>query len=305
MRHGRVIEVGPRDGLQNEAAFVPTAIKLEFIQALASAGLAEIEVSSFVSPSRVPQLADASQLWPLLPFGPRYSALVPNLRGLESALAVGVERIAIFASASEAFAQKNLNRSIDDSLREYRDVVNRFREIHSNGFVRGYVSMVFECPYQGPIDQDSVTRVIDSLWELGVNEISLGDTVGRAVPCEVTRLGTHLLARNPAQGIGALVWHFHDTWGTAIANVQAAIDLGFLTFDASAGGLGGCPFAPGAGGNLATEDLVYLLERQGISTGVDLNLLSRASLQVFQSLGRPPLAKAQRAKLAQDRQVLA
>lgn len=291
----RIIEVGPRDGLQNEAIAIPTDAKVEFIRNLADAGLREIEATSFVSPKWVPQLGDAAELWPQLPAGPSYSALVPNLRGLDRALELGVDRIAVFTAASDAFTLKNINMSVDDSLKTFAEVAGRFRERFPDGRIRGYVSTVFECPYAGKVDSAKVVDVASKLFRIGVDEVSLGDTIGVAAPKEVARLGKLILGDF---GPTRIAWHFHDTRGTAIANVQTALDLGFKAFDSSAAGLGGCPYAPGAGGNLATEDLAYLLEREGMPTGLDLGRLARASKPILQALTRKPTAKAQLAELA-------
>lgn len=293
----RIIEVGPRDGLQNEPTPIPTEEKATFVARLAAAGLREIEATSFVSPKWVPQLGDAAELWPLLPSGPFYSALVPNAKGLERALACGVGRIAIFTAASDAFTMKNINMTVEDSLAVFADVVQAFRAATPGGWVRGYVSTAFECPYAGRIEPSSTIRVAERLLALGVDDISIGDTIGVAVPAEVRTLTTRLLDAIPRD---RLAYHFHDTRGTAIANVAAALEMGIEAFDSSAGGLGGCPYAPGAGGNLATEDLVYFLERSGVSTSVDLDRLARSSLVVLARLGRPPSAKAQLAALASD-----
>jgi hydroxymethylglutaryl-CoA lyase len=290
----RIVEVGPRDGLQNESTPIPTSTKRAFIQAIAEAGLKEIEATSFVSPKWVPQLADASDLWPQLPPGPEYSALVPNLRGLESALKVGVPRIAVFTAASEAFVKSNINMTIAESLAGFRAVIQTFRQDQPGRFVRAYVSTIVECPYQGRILPEQVAKVCDQLVALDVNEISLGETLGVAIPSEI-RAVSQAISHIPKDRI---VWHFHDTRGTAIANVQETLNLGYRAFDSSAAGLGGCPYAKGAGGNLATEDLVYFLEREGFKTGIDLERLARASLPVLEALGRAPQAKAQRAVLA-------
>jgi hydroxymethylglutaryl-CoA lyase len=293
----RIVEVGPRDGLQNEAVPVPTAVKLRFIGALGAAGLQEIEATSFVSPKWVPQLADADVLWPQLTPGPKYSALVPNLKGLERAIVAGVDRIALFTAASESFTQKNINMSIDQSLEAFQDVVAAFRESRSSAWVRGYVSTAFECPYEGRIAPAAVVRVVERLRDIGVDEISLGDTIGSASPQEVKTLGG--VVKNAFE-MSAIAFHFHDTRGTAIANVYAALEGGFEIFDASAAGLGGCPYAPGAGGNLATEDLVYLLQREDLETSIDLEALARSSLEVLETLGRPVEAKAQLAVLSRS-----
>jgi hydroxymethylglutaryl-CoA lyase len=303
-----IVEVGPRDGLQNEKTPIPTDVKLRFIADLATAGLQEIEATSFVSPKWVPQLGDAAELWPQLPPGPLFSALVPNAKGLERAMEVGVVRIAVFTAASDAFTQKNINMTIEQSLEIYRDMFTLFRGVGvppaitqaagtpTSGWIRAYVSTAFECPYAGKIEPAKVAEVTNHLFELGADEVSLGDTIGVAVPKEVRALAREL----GSAAKGRIAWHFHDTNGTAIANVSAALEEGFTRFDASAGGLGGCPYAPGAGGNLATEDLVYFLERSGIPTGVDLDRLSRSTQEVLAVLGRVPSAKAALAALARE-----
>jgi hydroxymethylglutaryl-CoA lyase len=291
----RIVEVGPRDGLQNERIPIPTDAKLEFIQALVDSGLREIEATSFVSPTWVPQLADAAELWPRLPAGGTYSALVPNQKGLARAMEVGVERIALFTAASDAFTQKNINMSVEQSLEIFGEVVAEFKA--PGRYIRGYVSTAFECPYAGRIEPERVLEVSRRLLEVGADEISIGDTIGAASPREVRGLTKLLLQEIAAESIAM---HFHDTYGTAIANVDAALELGIAVFDASAAGLGGCPYAPGAAGNLATDDLVYFLERQGISTGINRAELARASLPILAALGRSPLAKAQQAQLAAD-----
>ncbi|MCB8932145.1 MAG: hydroxymethylglutaryl-CoA lyase [Fimbriimonadaceae bacterium] len=291
----RILEVGPRDGLQNEATPIPTPVKRRFIERLAASGLQEIEATSFVSPKWVPQLADAADLWPQLPNGPRCSALVPNAKGLERALACGVRAIAVFTAASEAFTERNINTTIAGSLDAFRELVPKFRQAVPDGWVRGYVSTAFECPYAGRVEPGATVRVARALLDLGCDEVSLGDTIGVAVPAEVRVLTQAVSAEI---GIDKIAYHFHDTRGTAVANVAEALESGVRAFDASAGGLGGCPYAPGAGGNLATEDLVYFLERSGIATGVDLQLLAQASLEVLDTLGRSPAAKAQQAALA-------
>lgn len=294
----RIIEVGPRDGLQNEAIAISTDLKLAFIRNLLAAGLVEIEATSFVSPKWVPQLGDAAELWPQLPKDDSalFSALVPNLKGLERAIEVGVRRIAVFTAASDAFTKKNINMSVDESLEIFQKVVEEFRSTIGNGWVRGYVSTAFECPYAGRIEPKQVVRVCQRLLDMGVDELSIGDTIGVAAPKEVEVLTKGLADIAP---ISAIAYHFHDTRGTAIANVASALELGVEAFDSSAAGLGGCPYAPGAGGNLATEDLVYFLERSGVPTGVNLGLLAQASNPILQVLGRRPAAKAQLAALAQ------
>ncbi len=285
----RIVEVSPRDGLQNESVVVPTAMKADFIKRLLGAGLREIEVSSFVSPKWVPQLGDIEELWPLLPVGGTYSALVPNEKGMERAVALGVERIAVFTAASDAFTQKNINMTVEQSI----EVFKRIRASHK-GFMRGYVSTIFECPYAGLVDPTRVREVINQLFEIGVDEVSLGDTTGVGVPAEVRKLVSELNGLPKDK----VVWHFHDTRGTAIANIATALDLGYTSFDSSAAGLGGCPYAKGAGGNLATEDLVYFAHRSGLTTGCDLPTLAQASLPILEILGKAPTAKAQLAALA-------
>lgn len=294
----RIVEVGPRDGLQNEGVLLPTEVKARFVSALAACGLREIEATSFVSPRWVPQLGDAAELWPLLVPGPLYSALVPNAKGLERALASGVRRIAVFTAASDAFTQRNINMSVDESLVVFCEVVEAFRSAVPDGWVRGYVSTAFECPYAGRVEPSATVRVAARLADMGVDEISIGDTIGVAAPLEVRTLTHALVSEIPLVKLG---YHFHDTRGTAVANVAEALELGITTFDASAGGLGGCPYAPGAGGNLSTEDLVYFLERSGVPTGLDPLALAQASLEVLECLARTPESKAQRAALAVSR----
>ena len=284
-RHVRIYEVGPRDGLQNEGAPIPTEAKLRFIDLLADAGLREIETTSFVAPRAVPQLADADDLMSRLERRPgvRYPVLVPNERGLARAEAAGVDAVCVFTAASEAFTKANINMTIAESIDAFRPVVARARE--RGWWSRGYVSTAFGCPYQGEVGEAAVVGVARQLVELGVEEISIGDTIGVAVPGDVRRVVRALLSA----GIGAdrLAMHFHDTRGTALANVAAALDLGIRCLDASTGGTGGCPYAPGAAGNLATEDLVSLLDREGLSHGVDLDALLVSAEHVSQTLGRP------------------
>jgi hydroxymethylglutaryl-CoA lyase len=279
----RVVEVGPRDGLQNESQIVPTGKKTEFIKLLVAAGLKDIEVASFVHPKWVPQLADAQELIRSLEPQPevRYSALVPNMKGLERAIESGIRRIAVFTAASETFNRKNINMGIQESIDVFKPVVQR--ALAEDMSVRGYVSTCFVCPYEGVITKEKVAEVAAALFDLGVDEVSIGDTVGAATPQDVEDTGGHLLKQFPSR---RLAMHFHDTYGMAIANVYQSLQLGFTTFDSSAGGLGGCPYAPGASGNIATEDLVYLLDRLGINTGVSLKLLRRASTFIGQELQR-------------------
>ncbi|MFF2808530.1 hydroxymethylglutaryl-CoA lyase [Streptomyces sp. NPDC058000] len=289
----RIHEVGPRDGLQNEQAVVPTEVKAEFIRRLAAAGLPLIEATSFVHPKWVPQLADAEALFPMLDgLDPRrLPVLVPNERGLARALALGARRIAVFASATESFAKANLNRTVDEALAMFEPVVRRARDekIH----VRGYLSMCFGDPWEGPVPIAQVVRVCRALLDLGCDELSLGDTIGVATPGHVQ----HLLAALNEAGVptSRLGVHFHDTYGQALANTFAALQHGVTTVDASAGGLGGCPYAKSATGNLATEDLVWMLHGLGIETGVDLGRLTEASVWLAGVLGRPSPSRTVRA----------
>ena len=291
----RITEVGPRDGLQNEKIPISTDVKVDFINRLVNAGLRDIEATSFVSPKWVPQMADADALWPQLPIGAKFSALVPNVRGLERAMSVGVQRIALFTAASELFTRHNINMSIDESVAVGLEVIQAFRSTVPVGQVRGYVSTIFECPYAGRIQIAEVLSVVAKLFDAGVDEVSLGDTIGVGSTRETSDLGTRVLGEF---GTDRIVWHFHDTNGGAIANIAEAMELGFNAFDSSAAGLGGCPYAPGAAGNVATEDLVYFCERNGVDTGVNLEVLAQASLPVLAALGRSPLAKAQVAALS-------
>ncbi|MBL8087225.1 MAG: hydroxymethylglutaryl-CoA lyase [Chthonomonas sp.] len=282
----RIIEVGPRDGLQNEATPISTELKLTFIRGLRDAGLTEIEATSFVSPKWVPQLGDAEVLWPQLPPGGKYSALIPNARGLQRALELGVDRIAVFTAASDAFTQKNINMTVAESLAVFADVIQEFRAAIPGGWVRGYVSTAFECPFAGRIAPSAVVDVSEKLMAMGVDEISIGDTIGVAAPAEVRALNDALL---PSIPFDRVAYHFHNTRGTAIANVAQALEMGVRAFDSSAAGLGGCPYAPGASGNVSTEDLVYFLERSGFPTGVDLEKLRQASQPVLAALASSPL----------------
>ncbi len=288
-RDVRVYEVGPRDGLQNEATPIPTVAKLRFIELLADAGLREIEATSFVSPKAISQLADADALMAGLDRRPgvRYPVLVPNARGLERAEASGVDAVCVFTAASEAFTRANINMTIAESIDAFRPVMTRARE--RGWWTRGYVSTAFGCPYQGAVGEAAVVGVALQLMELGVEELSVGDTIGVGGPADVRRVvGALLEAGIPP---GSLAMHFHDTRGTALANVTAALDLGIRCFDASTGGTGGCPYAPGAAGNLATEDLAYLLDREGLDHGIDLDALLVAARHVSDTLGRPLTTK--------------
>ncbi|GLF93579.1 hydroxymethylglutaryl-CoA lyase [Streptomyces yaizuensis] len=294
----RIHEVGPRDGLQNEKAVVPTEVKAEFVHRLAAAGLTTIEATSLVRPEWVPQLADAEQLYPLLGdlTGVELPVLVPNARGLERALALGVRRIAVFGSATESFARRNLNRTVDESLAMFAPVIER--ALAEGVTVRGYLSMCFGDPWEGPVPAERVVSVARQLYELGCAELSLGDTIGVATPGQVRALLTDL--RTAGVPVSALAVHFHDTYGQALANTLAALEHGVTTVDASAGGLGGCPYARSATGNLATEDLVWMLQGLGIETGVDLGRLAGTSVWLAGHLGRPSPSRIVRALTSED-----
>ncbi len=272
-----IVEVGPRDGLQNESALIPTADKVAFIDRLSKSGLREIEVSAFVSPKWIPQLSDASEVFASISRQPnvRYSALVPNLAGLDRALAAGVTEVAIFAAASETFSRKNTNRGIEESFVTYKEVTDA--AIAAGLRVRGYLSTAFGCPFEGQVPVDTVIGLTSRLLDLGVYEVAVSDTIGTAHPGQVRVLLSQLLMPLPSTRIAL---HFHDTRGMALANVVTALDFGIATFDASAGGLGGCPYAPGSSGNLATEDLVYMLDGMAIETGVKIDRVSDAARAV-------------------------
>jgi hydroxymethylglutaryl-CoA lyase len=288
----RIHEVGARDGLQNEKNVVPTEVKAEFIHRLAGAGLDTVEATSFVHPTWVPQLADAEQLMPLIgDVAARLPVLVPNERGLERALALGVREIAVFGSATESFAQANLNRTVDASLAMFEPVVAKARQ--AGATVRGYLSMCFGDPWEGPVPLPQVVGVARRLFDLGCTELSLGDTIGVATPGHVGALLTAL--GEAGLGPQVLAVHFHDTYGQALANTLAALRHGVTTVDASAGGLGGCPYARSATGNLATEDLVWMLNGLGIDTGVDLARLTATSVWMAGHLGRPSPSRTVRA----------
>ncbi|MET9935642.1 MULTISPECIES: hydroxymethylglutaryl-CoA lyase [unclassified Streptomyces] len=288
----RIHEVGARDGLQNEKTAVPTEVKAEFVRRLAAAGLGTVEATSFVRPEWVPQLADAEDLFPLVRDLPvRLPVLVPNERGLDRALALGAREIAVFASATESFAKANLNRTVDESLALFAPTV--VRAVEAGLKVRGYLSMCFGDPWEGPVPVEQVVRVAKALADMGCDELSLGDTIGVATPGHVEALLTGL---NEA-GIptSRLAVHFHDTYGQALSNTLAALRHGVTTVDASAGGLGGCPYAKSATGNLATEDLVWMLDGLGIETGVDLAALTATSAWMAEQLGRPSPSRTVRA----------
>lgn len=289
-----IYEVGLRDGLQNEAAFVPTEEKLGLVTMLADAGLKRIELTSFVSPRWIPQLADHATVAAQAERRPGviYSALVPNRRGLEGARAAGLPEIAIFLSASETHTKKNINKTIDEALNEFAEVASL--AIASGLRVRGYLSTVFGCPYEGSVDPGHVHEIVRRLREMGIYEVSLGDTIGVANPRQVREMIRRLETDTP---LSALALHLHDTRGTALANVLAGLDLGVRTFDSAFGGLGGCPYAPGASGNLSTEDLVSMLDGMGFETGVELDRLILASVRVGDLIGRTLPSKVLQAEL--------
>ncbi|MQY32314.1 Hydroxymethylglutaryl-CoA lyase YngG [Streptomyces sp. RB17] len=293
----RIHEVGARDGLQNEKRTVPTEIKAEFIRRLAGAGLTTIEATSFVHPKWVPRLADAEQLFPLVKdLDVALPVLVPNQRGLDRALALGAGRVAVFASATESFAKANLNRTLDESLAVFEPVVRQAKDrgVH----VRGYVSMCFGDPWEGAVPLHQVARVCTALRDMGCDELSLGDTIGVATPGHVLELLSLLNEKGvPTNVVGV---HFHDTYGQALANTLAALQHGVTTVDASAGGLGGCPYAKSATGNLATEDLVWMLHGLGIETGVDLGRLTATSVWMAAHLDRPSPSRTVRALSHKD-----
>jgi len=279
----RVVEVGGRDGLQNEAHVLPTDAKIDFLERLGAAGLQTIEVGSFVRPDRIPQLTDTAEVFKRLTKRPgvRYVALVPNEKGLERALETGVRDIAIFTAASDTFNRKNINMSVEESIAAQRPVVERAKR--EGLWVRGYVSTCFGCPYEGKVAPERVRDVCATLQDMGVDEISLGDTIGVATPRQVESVVALLLERVP---VGMLALHLHDTRGTALANVLAGLGTGISIYDSSAGGLGGCPYAPGASGNLSTEDLLYMLDGMGIETGVAIDKVVQASRYISTALGR-------------------
>ncbi len=282
--HVRLVEVGPRDGLQNEAQPISVADKVQLVDALSAAGLSYIEVGSFVSPKWVPQMAGSAEVFAQIQRKPgvTYGALAPNLRGFEDALAAGVKEVAVFAAASEAFSQRNINCSISESLERFAPIMAAARQ-HGIS-VRGYVSCVLGCPYEGEIAPEQVAAVARELYAMGCYEVSLGDTIGTGTAGSTRRLFDVVGAQVPRD---KLAGHFHDTYGQAVANIYASLLEGISVFDSSIAGLGGCPYAKGASGNVATEDVVYLLNGLGIDTGIHLQALIAAGLQISQVLGRP------------------
>jgi hydroxymethylglutaryl-CoA lyase len=290
-----IVEVGPRDGLQNEQVRIETADKIAFIDRLSAARLPVIEAGAFVSPKWVPQMADADAVFAgIAPrAGTRYPALIPNLAGLERARAAGVQDVAVFAAASETFSRRNINLGIDESLTLYRDVCARARDLGMR--IRGYVSTAFGCPFEGDVPPTRVAEVASALDAMGAAEIAISDTIGIAHPGQVPIVVSAVASRVPRD---RLALHFHDTRGMAAANVLVALDLGIATFDASAGGLGGCPYAPGATGNVATEDLIYMLHGLGVDTGVDLAAVVEASRFIESRLDHPLPSRYYRAATA-------
>jgi hydroxymethylglutaryl-CoA lyase len=289
----QIYEVGPRDGLQNESHAVPAPAKIRYIELLAEAGLKKIEAASFVRAGVIPQLADAAEVYAALDKtrGADFIALTPNRKGLEAGLAVGLMEAAIFTAASESFTKKNINATIDESFARFQEIMPL--AVERKLPVRGYVSTVVECPYEGPIAPAAVRDIVARLFDLGVYQVSLGETIGVAAPDDISRLLDVLVKDFPTD---RLAGHYHDTRGTALANVFRSLDYGLRIFDASSGGLGGCPYAPGAAGNLATEDLVYALGRSGYDTGVNLTALARATEFITAQLGRDAVSRVYQAE---------
>ncbi|MEO5951799.1 MAG: hydroxymethylglutaryl-CoA lyase [Chloroflexia bacterium] len=294
-KHVTIYEVGPRDGLQNEKSLVSVDAKIRYIDMLSEAGFEAIEATSFVSPTAIPQLADATEVMSGITRKPnvRYPVLVPNERGMLRAIESGVTEVAVFTAASESFTHANINKTIQQSLDSFAPVIALARE--HGIIVRGYVSTALGCPYEGHVPESKVAEVAISLIELGVGEISIGDTIGIGTPGDVERVFGKLLQTIPANRLAA---HFHDTRGTALANVMTVLQMGITTVDSSSGGLGGCPYAPGAAGNLATEDLVFMLDGMGVHTGVNLQKVIEASILILDHLDRSPASKFVQAYLA-------
>ena len=297
----RLVEVGPRDGLQNEAQIVPAAIKIELIERLVEAGLPAIEVTSFVSAKWVPQMADNAEVLRAVLSSSRrrpevsYPVLTPNLKGFDAAIEAGAQEVAIFGAASETFSQKNINCGIAESLKRFAAVVDAASALDVR--VRGYVSCVVACPYEGPVDPQKAAWVARQLVDMGCYEVSLGDTIGAGTPASVKRM---IEACATVVPIERLAGHYHDTYGMAIANIYASLQLGMAVFDSSIAGLGGCPYAPGASGNVATEDVVYLLDGLAIESGIAIDGLLAAGGFIASHLGRPPTSKVARALLARQ-----
>ena len=294
-RKVRIVDVGPRDGLQNEARRVPTEVKIDLIHRLADAGLSAIEAAAFVSPKWVPQMSDSAQVMTGLRRKPgvAYPVLVPNLQGFEAACAAGAEEVAVFGAASETFSRRNINCSIAQSLERFAPVVKAARERKVR--VRGYISCAAGCPYEGDVKPQAVAALANELYEMGCYEISLGDTIGVGTPRRIRTMIEAVAKKVPMAKLGG---HYHDTYGQALANIYASLEAGVRTFDSSVAGLGGCPYAKGATGNVATEDVVYMLDGLGIETGVDLMKLLRTGQFICKELGREPASRAARALAA-------
>ena len=291
-KSARIVEVGPRDGLQNERGEVPTAVKVELIERLADAGLPAVEATAFVSPKWVPQMADHTEVLERIRRKPgvSYPVLTPNLKGFEAARAAGATEVAIFGAASEAFSQKNINCSIAESLERFRPVVSEATSHEIR--VRGYVSCVLGCPYEGAVKPQRVADVAAALYEMGCYEVSLGDTIGTGTPGKTRAMIEACAKRVPLE---KLAGHYHDTYGQALANIYASLEIGVHTFDASVAGLGGCPYAAGASGNVATEDVIYMMDGLGVRTGVDLEKLVAIGRWICGVLGREPSSKVNKA----------
>ncbi len=294
-RKVRIVDVGPRDGLQNEPKSVPAAVKIELIHRLAEAGLPAVEATAFVSPKWVPQMADSAEVMAGVRKKPgvAYPVLVPNMQGFEAARAAGAEEIAVFGAATETFSRKNINCSIAESLARFAPVVAAARKRGMRA--RGYISCAAGCPYEGEVKPQAVAAVAEKLYAMGCYEISLGDTIGVGTPRKIRAMIEAVAKKVP---IGKLAGHYHDTYGQALANIYASLELGVKTFDTSVAGLGGCPYAKGATGNVATEDVVYMLDGLGVETGVDLVKLFRAGQFICRELGREPASKVARALAA-------
>ena len=291
----KIVDVGPRDGLQNERASVPTAVKVELIERLVDAGVPVVEATAFVSPKWIPQMADSAEVMAALRCRPGvvYPVLTPNLKGFEAAMAAGAQEVAVFGAASETFSQKNTNCSISESFDRFKPVTEAAQ---NRGIrVRGYISCVVACPYEGDVAPAKVAEVAARLFEMGCYEISLGDTIGVGTPGKIGAMIEAVAKRVPADHLAG---HYHDTYGQALANIFASLECGVAVFDASVAGLGGCPYAPGASGNVATEDVVYMMQGLGIETGVDLNRLIDAGDFICATLGRQTVSKVARAVLA-------
>ncbi len=295
MNSVRICEVGPRDGLQNEKATISAENKIKFIELLAASGVKELEATSFVRPGVIPQLSDAEEVFAAvahLQSRVNLPVLVPNVKGLQRALDAGVKSVAVFTATSESFTKKNTNATVEESLDRIRAIM---QEVDDYVRVRGYISTVVDCPYEGAQKPEKAAEIAKQLLDMGCFEISLGETIGTAVPDDVRRLLEALLQSIPAN---RLAGHFHDTRGTALANVMAALEMGLRSFDSSAGGMGGCPYAPGAAGNVATEDVVYVLHRSGYETGINLQALCDATAHIEQCVGRPSTSRVYQAMKA-------